>query len=111
MSNDKIRVAVIGTGNIGTDLCERLLKDPKFEVVAFVGRRSTSSGLTRMHGRVPNLLDSGIESLGPLWARLDGVFDATSASAHAEHWAIVQKHKKWIIDPVANWQTVSASVD
>ena len=65
MSNDKIRVAVIGTGNIGTDLCERLLKDPKFEVVAFVGRRSTSSGLTRMYGRVPNLLDSGIESLGP----------------------------------------------
>ena len=98
MSNDKIKVAVIGTGNIGTDLCERLLKDPKFEVIAFVGRRSTSSGLTRMHGRVSHLLDSGIESLEPLWAQLDGVFDATSASAHAEHWAIVQRHKKWIID-------------
>ena len=98
MSNDKIKVAVIGTGNIGTDLCERLLKDPKFEVVAFVGRRSTSSGLTRMHGRVLNLLESGIESLEPLWPYLDGVFDATSATAHAEHWAIVQKHKKWIID-------------
>jgi acetaldehyde dehydrogenase (acetylating) len=98
MSNDKIRVAVIGTGNIGTDLCERLLKDAKFELVAFVGRRSTSAGLTRMQGRLSNLLDSGIESLEPLWAQLDGVFDATSASAHAEHWAIVQKHKKWIID-------------
>ena len=32
MSNDKIKVAVIGTGNIGTDLCERLLKDPKFSL-------------------------------------------------------------------------------
>ena len=51
-----------------------------------------------MHGRVSHLLDSGIESLEPLWAQLDGVFDATSASAHAEHWAIVQRHKKWIID-------------
>ena len=66
MNNDKVRVAVIGTGNIGTDLCERLLKDQNFIVLAFVGRRSTSSGLTRMHGRVPNLLDSGIGSLEPL---------------------------------------------
>jgi acetaldehyde dehydrogenase len=98
MNNGKVNVAVIGTGNIGTDLCERLLKDPNFKVLAFVGRRSNSAGLLRMRGQVPNLLDSGIESLDPLWSNLDGVFDATSASAHATHWAVVQKYKKWIID-------------
>ena len=98
MNNDKIKVAVIGTGNIGTDLCERLLKDQNFIVLAFVGRRSTSTGLKRMHGRVPYLSDFGIESLNPLWSQLDGVFDATSASAHAAHWDVVQKHKKWVVD-------------
>lgn len=98
MNSDKVKVAVIGTGNIGTDLCERLLKDQNFIVLAFVGRRSTSAGLERMHGRVPHLSDSGIESLNHLWSQLDGVFDATSASAHAAHWDIVQKHKKWVVD-------------
>lgn len=58
MNNDKVKVAVIGTGNIGTDLCERLLKDQNFIVLAFVGRRSASAGLKRMQGRVPHLFDS-----------------------------------------------------
>lgn len=98
MNDDKVKVAVIGTGNIGTDLCERLLKDQNFIVLAFVGRRSTSAGLKRMQGRVPHLSDSGIESLNTLWSQLDGVFDATSASAHAAHWDIVQKQKKWVVD-------------
>lgn len=98
MNHDPIRVAIIGTGNIGTDLCERLLKDQKFEVVAFVGRRFDSTGLARMTARVPNVLDSGIESLESLWDQIDGVFDATSASAHPTNWALAQKHKKWIID-------------
>jgi len=40
MTNKKIKIAIIGTGNIGTDLCARMLKNPLFEVVAFVGRRS-----------------------------------------------------------------------
>ena len=98
MSIEKIKVAVIGTGNIGTDLCERLLKDSRFEVSAFVGRRATSPGLERMKGRVPNLFANGIVSLSPIWDELDGVFDATSASDHQEHWLVVQKQKKWIID-------------
>ena len=41
----KSRVAIIGTGNIGTDLCYRLIRDKRFEVVALVGRRSDSPGL------------------------------------------------------------------
>ena len=45
MLEKKIRVAIIGTGNIGTDLCSRILKEPNFEIVAFVGRRVDSPGL------------------------------------------------------------------
>lgn len=98
MNHDKIRVAIIGTGNIGTDLCERLLKDSKFVVVAFIGRRSDSAGLARMQTRVPNILDTGIGALETLWDQIDGVFDATSASAHPSNWALAQGHNKWIID-------------
>lgn len=98
MNHDKIRVAIIGTGNIGTDLCERLLKDPRYAVVAFVGRRLDSAGLARMHDRVPYVLDTGIDSLEEIWDQIDGVFDATSAAAHPSNWALAQSHNKWMID-------------
>lgn len=98
MSRTRIRVAVIGTGNIGTDLCERLLRDEDFTVVAFVGRSASSTGILRMQNRIDNVIHNGIEGLLPYWDDIDGIFDATSASAHEFHWELVQKHKKWIID-------------
>lgn len=94
----RARVAVIGTGNIGTDLCERLLLSDDFEVVAFVGRRPDSPGLERLKGRIPFLLSEGISSLMDLWVEIDGVFDATSAQDHKEHWEIIQAKNKWAID-------------
>ena len=45
MLQKKIKVAIIGSGNIGTDLCARMLKIPEIEVVAFAGRRKDSPGL------------------------------------------------------------------
>jgi len=94
----RIRVAIIGTGNIGADLCERLLLDDAFSVVAFVGRRADSPGLKRMAGRVEHIIDSGIEGLIPLLDKIDGAFDATSAFDHAAHWDVLQKAGKWAID-------------
>ena len=94
----RIRVAIIGTGNIGADLCERLLLDDAFLVVAFVGRRADSPGLKRMAGRVEHIVDSGIEGLIPLLDKIDGAFDATSAFDHAAHWEVLQKAGKWAID-------------
>jgi acetaldehyde dehydrogenase (acetylating) len=98
MNDTRIRVAIIGTGNIGTDLAERLLKDELFHVVALVGRRLNSPGLTRFSGRIANLLSNGISDLSNLWPVIDGVFDATSASAHLEHWPVIKGHGKWAID-------------
>jgi acetaldehyde dehydrogenase (acetylating) len=94
----RIRVAIIGTGNIGADLCERLLLDDAFSVVAFVGRRSDSPGLKRMAGRVEHIIDSGIEGFIPLLDKIDGAFDATSAFDHAAHWEVLKKAGKWAID-------------
>lgn len=94
----KIRVAIIGTGNIGTDLCARMLRDSQFEVVAFVGRRSNSPGLEMFKGEVPYLLANGIEDLVLIADQFDGFFDATSAFDHQRHWSELQPLGKWTID-------------
>jgi len=94
----KIRVAIIGTGNIGTDLCARMLRDSQFEVVAFVGRRSDSPGLEMFKGEVPHLLSNGIEDLVLIADQFEGFFDATSAFDHQRHWSELQPLGKWTID-------------
>jgi len=96
--NDPVRVAVLGTGNIGVDLCERLLRDPDFEVVALVGRRAESPGLRRFENRIPMLLSGGIEEFLPVCQRVEGVFDATSAFDHLRHWTALREHGLWVID-------------
>ena len=93
----RIKVAIVGTGNIGTDLCERLLKDNRFHVVAMIGRRADSEGLMRFKGKVENLLHKGAESLASIAGGLDGVF-ATSAYDHLSHWTICLKNSVWMID-------------
>lgn len=93
-----IRVAIIGTGNIGTDLCYRMLKDKRFEVVALVGRRSESPGLQMFDGQVKHLISNGIEGLTPYIDEIDGAFDATSAFQHKKHWEILSNSNKWMMD-------------
>ena len=94
----KIRVAIIGTGNIGTDLCARMLRDSQFEVVAFVGRRSDSPGLNMFKGNVPYLLPNGIDDLVLIADKFEGFFDATSAFDHLHHWSELEPLGKWAID-------------
>lgn len=93
-----IKIAIIGTGNIGTDLCFRMLHDPNFEVVAFVGRRADSPGLLQFGNKVKYAIANGIEGLLPILNEIDGVFDATSAFDHKKHWEILSEAGKWVID-------------
>ena len=96
--NRPIKVAILGTGNIGTDLCARLLKDERFKVVALVGRREDSPGLKMFQGKVPFLLHSGISDLISIIQEFEGFFDATSAYDHLNHWSELKKFSKWAID-------------
>lgn len=98
MTRNKIKVAILGTGNIGTDLCARLLLDSDFEVVALVGRRADSPGLKRFEGKVENLISIGIEGLLASNLEFEGVFDATSAFDHRGHWDRMSKEGKWMVD-------------
>lgn len=98
MTDNKIKVAILGTGNIGTDLCARLLLDSDFEVVALVGRRADSPGLNSFEGKVGELISNGIEGLMASDVEFEGVFDATSAFDHRGHWDLMSKEGKWMVD-------------
>ncbi|MEP7365518.1 MAG: acetaldehyde dehydrogenase (acetylating) [Acidobacteriota bacterium] len=95
------KVAIIGSGNIGTDLLVKVKRNSKcLEMGAFVGIDPDSDGLAfaRRLG-VPTTHD-GIDGLlaMPEFADIRIVFDATSAKAHKRHDEILRKHGKQIID-------------
>lgn len=97
MSN-KVRVAILGSGNIGSDLAERLLRSEDFELVAVAGRRPDSPGLRRLESRVRFLPHNGLRGLEDSIDEIDGFFDATSAADHRIHWQELSELKKWVID-------------
>src|SRR5438132_1582827 len=81
----KLRVAILGSGNIATDLLIKAKRSATLEVVALVGidpeseglRRARSAGVFATHEGVPWILMHA--------DAIDLVIDATSASAHVEH--------------------------
>jgi acetaldehyde dehydrogenase len=98
MLSEKIKIAIIGTGNIGTDLCARIIKNPAFEVVALVGRREDSPGLMMFKDEVKHTISNGINGLLEIDSEFEGFFDATSAFDHEMHWKILKPLNKWAID-------------
>lgn len=83
----KIKCALIGPGNIGTDLLYKLKRSPVLEPVWMVGIDPTSEGLRRARDMGLKTTDQGVEGLLPQVLG-DGVqiaFDATSAYVHAEN--------------------------
>lgn len=75
-----MKVAIVGTGNIGTDLMVKVLKSSKLKLVCFAGQRPDSPGLAEAKGRGVRCSIDGIE--GALKASPCLVFDCTSASGH-----------------------------
>ncbi|SKC83562.1 acetaldehyde dehydrogenase [Burkholderia sp. CF099] len=82
------KVAIIGSGNIGTDLMMKVLRYGKnLEVAALVGIDAKSDGLARAERLGVAAISDGIEGLlaWPGIEEIKIVFDATSAGAHARH--------------------------
>jgi acetaldehyde dehydrogenase len=83
-----LKVAIIGSGNIGTDLMIKILRtSPVLEMAALVGIDPKSEGLERARRLGIAAIDRGVEGLKKMdvWPEIELVFDATSAAAHKAH--------------------------
>jgi len=97
----KIKVAIIGSGNIGTDLMIKIMRTADvLEMAAFVGIDPESDGLKRADRLGIATTAAGIDGLVDLavWDEIGVVFDATSASAHHRHSEVVTGAGKVMID-------------
>jgi acetaldehyde/propanal dehydrogenase len=98
--SDKIKCALIGPGNIGTDLLAKLQRSPVLEPVWMVGIDPESDGLKRASEMGIKTTDQGVDGLLP-HMKQDGVqivFDATSAYVHAENSRKVNEQGALMID-------------
>ncbi|MDE2405718.1 MAG: acetaldehyde dehydrogenase (acetylating) [Sphingomonadales bacterium] len=98
---NKTRVAIIGSGNIGTDLMIKIMRLSKvLEMGAFVGIDPESDGLKRAARMGVPITAEGIDGLlaMPAFAGIDIVFDATSAGAHKRNSELVLAAGKRMID-------------
>lgn len=99
--NGKTKVAIIGSGNIGTDLMMKIMRlSNELELAALVGVDPASDGLARAHRLGVPTTAQGIDGLVgmPSFPDIAIVFDATSARAHGRHNAVLRAHAKVVID-------------
>ncbi|CAN7737867.1 acetaldehyde dehydrogenase (acetylating) [Variovorax sp. LjRoot290] len=99
MADRKLKAAIIGSGNIGTDLMIKILRHGRhIEMGAMVGIDAASDGLARAARLGVATTHEGVEGLSrlPVFADIDIVFDATSAGAHVRNDAFLRELKSEI---------------
>ena len=97
----KIKCAIIGSGNIGTDLMIKIMRTSDIlEMSAMVGIDPESDGLARAGRLGVAITHEGIDGLVKLdvYKDIQMVFDATSAGAHKRHNEVLQADGKQVID-------------
>ncbi|HEU0201204.1 MAG TPA: acetaldehyde dehydrogenase (acetylating) [Burkholderiaceae bacterium] len=98
---EKVKAAIIGPGNIGTDLMIKVMRHARhLEMGAMVGVDPQSDGLARAKRLNVATTAEGIAGLLKLgvFPQIDLVFDATSAGAHRRHNEVLQRHGVQVID-------------
>lgn len=97
--NKKLNVAIIGSGNIGTDLMIKILRHGQhLHMAVMVGIDPNSDGLARAQRLGVATTHEGVEGLRNMaqFADIDFVFDATSANAHVHNDALLRQAKPGI---------------
>jgi acetaldehyde dehydrogenase len=98
IANSKVKVAILGSGNIGSDLMFKILRDPgSMELALLAGIDPQSEGLVRAQDYGIHATHNGIQPI------LDDpeiriVFDATSAYAHIRHAKMLREAGRIAID-------------
>ncbi len=80
-----LRVAILGSGNIGTDLMYKVLRNDALTLVSVAGIDPSSDGLARARVLGIATCDRGISAFLDEHPGVDMALDATSAHAHVEH--------------------------
>ena len=94
----KLKVAVLGSGLIGTDLLVKIRRSPYLECTLFVGRNLQSRGMTKAVSLGVAISDQSIDAIVNKPDCCDLVFDATSAGGHKLHAPILEQLGKLAID-------------
>ena len=97
----KTKVAVIGSGNIGTDLMFKIIRlSDTLEIAALVGIDPASDGLARARRLGIATTSDGVDGLVELpgFDEIQIIFDATSARAHAANAAVLAPLGKQLVD-------------
>lgn len=98
MSQDKIKCAIIGSGNIGTDLMYKLLRSDVLEPTVMIGIDPDSKGLALAKEYGLTVIYNGIDGFKEIHEQADIVFEATSAKAHLANAKILKELGKKAID-------------
>lgn len=94
----KLKIAILGTGNIGTDLLLKILKTNFIEVVVFVGRRLDSDGIKIAKSKGIKVSDKGINYFINNPNCCDLVYDCTNAEDAKYHYTVFKNQKIKVID-------------
>lgn len=98
MSRCKVKVGIIGTGNIGTDLLLKLQRSEILECGMFAGRNPDSAGIRLAKDMgIPTSTDS-IHAIEADTQCCEIVFDATSAEVHRRNAPVLKRLRKFAID-------------
>lgn len=94
----KVKVGIIGSGNIGTDLLMKLQRSKLVEVTTMIGIDPKSDGLKRASAYGCTIIMNGIDGFLEKPELADILFDATSAKAHVRHVEALKGTGKQLID-------------
>ena len=93
---NRLKVGILGTGNIGTDLLVKIQKSELLECVMFSGRNLLSPGMKKALDLGATVSDRGIEAFKSCDCEL--VFDATSAKSHLIHAKMLKDLGIFVVD-------------
>ncbi|MDO8514690.1 MAG: acetaldehyde dehydrogenase (acetylating) [bacterium] len=97
-THQKMKVGIVGSGNIGTDLLYKVQRSKLLECSIFAGRDPKSKGIKRAKAMGVNTSFDSIEAIERNPELCEIVFDATSARAHLKNAPILKRLGKHVID-------------
>lgn len=93
-----MKVAILGSGLIGTDLLVKIMRSHYLECSLFIGRNAQSNGMSKALNLGVPISDRSIQAIVDNPGVCDLVFDATSALHHKVHAPILEKLGKIAVD-------------